>query len=195
MRFYLAPEQRFKQCVIFGVRKRSDRPDPGVKAMLLANAREPGKAATLDETTADTPYLVPELATDVPRKFHAVRIDAAQLATELSRLHRHTLWPQFASRFGQTGLTERRPLKSLGEWHLALALAAGQISGVVTSKTGQRLLVKGDTVKDRVKTVQHVENADGEITEITTLTDRFVPAIRGINLTPGPDFGAIVTIS
>ena len=195
VRFYLAPEQRFKQCVIFGVRKRSDRPDPGVKAMLLANAREPGKAATLDETTADTPYLVPELATDVPRKFHAVRIDAAQLATELARLHRHTLWPQFASRFGQTGLTERRPLKSLGEWHLALALAAGQISGVVTSKTGQRLLVKGDTVKDRVKTVQHVENADGEITEITTLTDRFVPAIRGINLTPGPDFGAIVTIS
>lgn len=194
VRYYRAPEQRFRQCVIFGVRRRSDRPDQGIKAALLAAARGEADVTTLDENCADVPYLVPQAPADAKRKFHAVRIDAPQLISELRRLQRHTLWSQFATRFGQTGLSVRPPLKALRQWHLALALAAGQISGVVTAKSGRTLLVKGDTIKSQQRSVKFIEEADGGITEETTMTDVFVPAIRGIDLTPGPSYGAIVTI-
>ena len=41
-----------------------------------------------------------------------------------------------------------RPAQALSHWHLALALAAGAISGVVRSKTGRVLVVKGDTHRE-----------------------------------------------
>ncbi len=42
-----------------------------------------------------------------------------------------------------------RGVGELSRWHLALALAAGAISGVVRSKSGRILVVKGDTYKDK----------------------------------------------
>jgi len=80
-------------------------------------------------------------------------------------------------------------------WHLALALAAGQIYGEVRAPDGRVLLVKGDTYKSKRENVDFVTHDDGSITETHTLTDVFVPVIRGLEFTPGPQLGAIVTIS
>jgi hypothetical protein len=77
---------------------------------------------------------------------------------------------------------------------LALALAAGQISGVVRSKQGQMLLIKGDTFKEKETTVERMARADGSVAETRILTDTFVPVIRGIDFTPGENLGAVVTI-
>jgi hypothetical protein len=42
----------------------------------------------------------------------------------------------------------------MSEWHLSLALAAGQVSGVVESKDGRLLLVKGRTFKEKKETIE-----------------------------------------
>ncbi len=119
---------------------------------------------------------------------------AREATDELVRFGASTLWPQFASAFGQWTQAHRRPLRDLSKWHLALALAAGQICGAVRSNNGRTLLIKGDTFKEKETTVEHTERADGSLVETRILTDKFVPVIRGIDFTPGPTFGEIVTI-
>ena len=84
---------------------------------------------------------------------------------------------------------------SLTDWHLALALAAGHVSGVVRSNDGRKIyVVKGDTFKDKKHTVQVEEQGNGEFREIRIALDIFVPQIKAIDFTPGPTFGEVLTI-
>ena len=196
VRCHMAPETRFKQVVLFGVRKRSERPDPAVAKTLEAFGRGEHMQDVLPEDWAEAPYLVPEADFAEPDwRFHAVRIDAAQLGAELQRFRAHTLWPNFAMHFSQSQRAARRPLRAMRPWHLALALAAGQIYGQVCAPDGRVLLIKGDTYKSKREHVDVVTHDDGSITETRTLTDIFVPVIRGLEFTPGPRLGAIVTIT
>ncbi len=189
---FMAPEQQFKQCVIFGIRRQSDVADPKVVARLEACGRgEP--TPVLPEHWEGEPYLVPE-ARAMDFKFVAQRIDSAQLSAELGRLHGHTLWPQFRRHFGEVDSGFRRPVRALSDWHLALALAAGQISGVVESRSGRKLLIKGDTFKDRDTTVTYEDRGGGHFSEVRTLTDKFVPSITAIDFTPRSNYGAVVRI-
>ncbi|HHH9209331.1 TPA: class I SAM-dependent methyltransferase, partial [Pseudomonas aeruginosa] len=90
----------------------------------------------------------------------------------------------------------RPPVRELSRWHLALALAAGAISGVVQSKSGRILVVKGDTYKDKVRKTEFTEDDDGNITEVRILTDRFIPIIRAWEMTPSSvNQGRVLTIS
>jgi len=66
-----------------------------------------------------------------------------------------------------------------------LALAAGAISGVVKSKTGRVLVVKGDTHKEKTLQTEYTERDDGTVAETRILTDKFVPVIRASDMTPG----------
>ena len=75
-------------------------------------------------------------------------------------------------------------LKHTQAGFLALALAAGAISGVVRSKTGRLLVVKGDTHKEKSLQKEFTERDDGSIAETRILTDRFVPVIRAWDMTP-----------
>ncbi len=194
VRVFMAPEQRFKQCVIFGVKRRSDRPDPKVSMLLEAIGRGE-QPETLPEDWRDDPYLVPGMTEGAEFSFRALRLDAAQLEAEIDRLAGHTLWPRFPALFTSTQTPNRPPLRAMSKWHLALALAAGQIGGVIRSRTGRTLLIKGDTFKEKETRVEYEERQDGSVAETRILTDRFVPVIRAIDLTPGPGYGDIVTIS
>ncbi len=187
---FMAPEQQFKQCVVFGIKRRVDLPDPKTQALLEACGR--GEALELPDFWQGDVYPVP--GNRAACNFTAIRIDGLQLEAELARYEGSTLWPQFASHFSSTGLKPRRPLRALSDWHLALALAAGQISGVVTSATGRKLLIKGDTYKERDHVVSYQETADGGASEVHTYTDKFVPAITGIDFTEGGGYGDVVTI-
>jgi hypothetical protein len=194
VRVFMAPEQRFRQCVILGVKRRSDRPDPQVAAMLEAVGR--GELPdTLPELWVEEPYVVPGISEGAEFALRALRIDAAQLEGEIDRLAGHTLWPRFPALFSTAQTPNRPPLRAMSRWHLALALAAGQIGGVIRSRTGRTLLIKGDTFKEKETHVEYEERRDGTVAETRILTDRFVPVIRAIDLTPGPGYGDIVTIS
>lgn len=189
---HMAPEKQFKQCVVMGVKRRADTANASVSEMLEAAGR--GELPPeLPEGWFDEPYLVPSMPQDDSFSFTARRIDGAQLEEELHRLSSHTLWPQFGSMFGRIALPPRRPLRDLSKWHLALALAAGQISGVVRSDS-RTLLIKGDTFKEKDRKVDATFREDGTVVETIEMTDRFVPVIRGIDFTPGPGFGRVVTI-
>lgn len=193
VRVFMAPEQRFQQCVIFGVRRRSDRPDPQVAAMLETVGR--GELpSTLPSVWNEELYLVPGV-TESEFAMRALRIDAPQLESELARMAGHTLWLRFPAMFAYAQTPNRPPLRSMTKWHLALALSAGQIGGVIRSRTGRTLLIKGDTFKEKEVKVEYEERADGSVLESRILTDRFVPVIRAIDLTPGPGYGDILTIS
>ncbi len=98
------------------------------------------------------------------------------------------------SSFSTGQLAHRRPLCNLSDWHLALALAAGQISGVVEGDDGTKLLIRGDTIKVKDQEVQLDEADNGDIRTTIVMRDKFVPTIVGIDFTPGPTLGRLVHI-
>ena len=139
------------------------------------------------------PYVVPAAQSEL-RHFYRVSLDAEQLGDEVKRLQ--GLWPEVGSVFGKTGLSPRPPVRRLSSWHLALSLAAGAISGVLTAPNGRCLVVKGNTYKDKVAKTEFTEREDGSITETRVLTDRFVPVIRAWEMTPdSPRCGQLLTIT
>lgn len=191
---WMAPEQRFKQAVLFGVKRRS----PGSHAelvkslMAIAGGELPPE---LPESWTAEPYLVPQASDEY--RFNAVRINGAELSIDLEQFERSssTLWSQFASHFQAGELIHRPPLRQLSSWHLALALAAGQIGGFVTSRSGRTLLIKGATYKGKRVTVELEERNDGSVVETRTATDVFVPTIQAIDFTEGSEhYGAVLTI-
>lgn len=179
---FMAPEQRFKQAVIFGVKRRvASASDVGLVAKRLMAMGQGQLPDELPEVWNDDPYVIPTSGQSKV-KFIYNQLDAPQLAEELSQIP--TLWSQFEMHFHQQVRAHRRPLCQMTDWHLALALAAGQVSGVVTSKQGQVFVIKGDTYKDRTTKVSSRANDDGEVTEVRIVTDCFIPAIRALDFTP-----------
>jgi len=193
VRVYRAATERFKQVVILGVKQRADAVDTALRHRLEAIGRGDVQAPELPTAWAEVAYPVPTGPTE-PLRFYTVRLDARQLA-EVADVEDGGLWPRFETVF-QAGVSpHRRPLCAMSNWHLALALAAGQIAGIVTSDDGQRrFLVSGDTHKTR--DVREEVQGEGEQARLVrTCTDRFVPVIRAIDLTPdAASFGNIVTI-
>lgn len=198
VRCYAAADCTFKQVLIFG--QRSRRQDLGrsrdvtdVRDRLQAIGRGEQEPDELPETWPWETYTVPPATTEL-QHFYRLSLEPEQFAQEIDRVR--GLWPDFTLHFGQAGASPRPPVRELSRWHLALALAAGAISGVVRSKSGRVLVVKGDTYKEKVRKTEFTEDDDGNVTEVRILTDRFVPVIRAWELTPGsPNLGRVLTIS
>lgn len=192
LQVFLAPEQRFKQIVVFGYRKRADSTGQGdLLKHLVAQGQGEIPIPQLPDETWPSPYRVPA-ATEQHPTFFKVQLDPLQLADEIDRFG-HGLWGQFDHQFGQRVLPERRPLRPLSSWHLALALAAGQISGEIRSAE-RTLLVKGGTRKEKQVSMEMIVDEDGRKQERRIAQDIFVPVIRAIELTPGENFGQVITI-
>ncbi|QHF43082.1 SAM-dependent methyltransferase [Pseudomonas sp. S35] len=198
LRIYNAADPTFKQVVIFGVRiRRQDLARPQevkyVRARLQAIGAGTLSAEALPTSWPWEPYRVLPTSTELEH-FYRISLEPEQLSDEVKRLR--GMWPDFTLHFGQSGAQPRPPVRELSRWHLALALAAGAISGVVTSKTGRVLALKGDTYKDKVRKTEFTEDQDGNVSEVRILTDRFVPIIRAWDMTPGStNFGKVITIS
>lgn len=192
---FMSPEQQFKQCVLFGVKRRPAHPDARTVARLRRFAAGDDQLV-LPTHWAGDPYVVPPLRVSDEFGFTIVRLDARQLLDELDRgLERSTMWPRFRLHMRRHATSTPPPLRAMTDWHLALALAAGQISGVVRGRDGRRLLIKGRTHKAKSTEVIHESSTDGAVSETRILTDKFVTVIRAIDLTTGPQLGQIVTIT
>lgn len=181
---------QFKQVVILGVRRRAQGLDAGVRDRLLERATAED-LPVLPVVWSESPYVVPA-APPGDATFACTRLDARQLAEEAYR--NPGLWPRFDLTFGNVSRPTRRPLRPLSRWHLALALAAGQVSGVVKSRDGRIFVIKGDTSKDKLVRHEFDEKADGSVQETRVATDVFVPTIQAVDMTPGASLGRIVEI-
>lgn len=203
---FAAPEQQFRQAVVFGVRRsRVADPDPQVVQTLMQAKENRYQSATgewvegfvdhcvLPEVFTKTPYAVPATV-GKELKFHSVTLDQRQLQSEVDLTP--LLWSRFSMLFQVGEASRRPPLRKLSNWHLALMLAAGQVSGIVKNRSGRTLLVKGDTHKAKaVRTESEFSDETGAVSETRISTDRFVALIRTIDFTPGsPTFGRIIHI-
>jgi hypothetical protein len=196
LRIYRAVETQFKQVVIFGrrVRQRDRLGDHAklVRTRLLQIGQGEIEADELPSEWPFRSYVVPSSPAE-PEHFYRVTMEPEQFAAEVHRLR--GLWPSLETHLGAAQQSLRPPARALSHWHLALALAAGAISGVVTSKTGRVLVVKGDTHKEKTLQTEYTERDDGTVAETRILTDKFVPVIRAWDLTPGSATrGEVLTI-
>ncbi|GHU33824.1 hypothetical protein AGMMS50256_26480 [Betaproteobacteria bacterium] len=196
LRIFRAVETQFKQVVIFGrrIRQREQVSDSvkATRALLLQIGQSEMSAEELPVEWPFLPYTVPESPSE-PEHFYRVTMEPEQFADEVGRLQ--GLWPSLDTHLGAAQQSLRPPARALSHWHLALALAAGAISGVVKSKGGRVLAVKGDTHKEKASAVEYTERGDGSIAETRILTDKFVPVIRAWDMTPGSSTrGEVLTI-
>lgn len=195
LRVFMAPEQQFKQCVIVGTRcKPVYAPKGSQQPLIDAQASQEG-APVLPDVWMHEPYVIPAVQADQEVDFHAVRIDEAQLKNELAKYQHMTLWDGLQGHFAQTRGACRPPLRDLTPWHLALALAAGQVVGKIQSDAGRTFLIKGDTFKRKERQVSVEVDDKGNASQTTVMLDRFVPVINAIELTPDHRLGQIVKIA
>jgi hypothetical protein len=196
LRVFRAVAETYQQVVIFGVRQRQrnlvSADGKALRERLLAIGAGDIEAEELPLEWPYSPYVVPA-AQGAVEHFYRVSMEPAQFADEVFRLQ--GLWPQFETLLGAAQQSMRPPARALSSWHLALALAAGAISGVVRAKSGRVLALKGDTHKGKNTTVEYTEHDDGSISEVRILTDKFIPVIRAWDMTPGsPMQGQLLTI-
>ncbi|MEW8437656.1 MAG: DUF6094 domain-containing protein [Candidatus Thiodiazotropha taylori] len=192
VRTFAAPEQRFKQLVVMGVKQKADHLDVNLRNWLHAVGKGDQILEEFPEVWLYETYEIP--ASPSEPKFYAVRVDQRQLAKEIKQSR--SLWDQMGLVFCYEQSTHRRPVRKLSEWHLALALAAGQVSGCVKSSDGRLFVIKGDTFKDKKTKTEQEFNAKNELIGTRRIqTDCFVPTIRALDFTPGSEtFGQCLTI-
>lgn len=196
---YASPEQRFKQVVIFGIRCKSKPADKVVVSKLMNASQDITTLDTLtDQPNPDKEGCFYQLPLSFGAlKLNQIEIDTKQLSHEVANIGRSSsLWNNFKTHFNSVNKNTYRPLHQMSDWHLSLALAAGQVSGVVKSKDGRRLLVKGRTFKGKKEiTETQVNEVSGNISETRISSDVFIPSIKAINFTKeSVDFGEIITI-
>lgn len=194
IRIFKAAVDTYKQYVIMGIRSKRNNGKKLIEEQqqrLLAYEAAPSLNDAIDFW-----YEVPQMEPQKTFRPICHRITEEQLREELMVLHKQTLWTHFQQFFGTQSISQkRRPLCALGKWHSALALAAGQVNGIVSASDGRKLLIKGSTHKIKVNTVSEELDNKGSIVVTTTSTDKFVPIIRAINLTQNtPHFGDVITI-
>jgi hypothetical protein len=196
LQIYRAVETQFRQVVIFGRRTRQcDQASNAVKTareLLLQIGQDIALAGELPPDWALPPYTVPA-APGEPEHFYRVTMEPQQFADEVGRLQ--GLWPSLDAHLGVAQQLPRPPARALSQWHLALALAAGAISGTVRSRNGRVFVVKGDTHKGKTLQIEYTERDDGSVAETRILTDKFVPVIRAWDMMPdSATRGEVLTI-
>lgn len=192
---FSAATDQFKQVVIFGRRIRQHQQNPGyvkqISQRLMAVGTGDETAVSLPETWS-VPYRVP-VVRQALKHFYRVTMEPVQLAEEIQ--HVQGLWPSFSTQLCIQPQPPRPPARKLSRWHLALALAAGAITGVITSPAGRTLIVRGDTYKVKDRKTTFTEDDEGNISETVIMTDRFIPAISAWDMTPDSDtFGQLIAI-
>lgn len=198
IRIYEAVDKQFKQVVIFGVRTRSndikkDERENNIKRFQDIYSGEMN-VEELPEVWPFEPYQIPS-STNELKHFYRVSIEPEQFAEEISRIK--GLWPEFKLRLKHMQSASRAPLTKLSDWHLSLALAAGEIHGVVQSPISGRILaIRGDTYKVKKRHTEYTDDGKGNVSEQVILTDKFVPTIKAWDMTPNsPDKGKLFNIA
>lgn len=193
-----ACDSTYKQVVLIGTRKRTlIKATPEDRAVLdqmdlvkTGDIELPNIADLLED---EFRYVVPALP--AVGKFQSIRLDPTQLSEVIGNDFNTGMWPQFHTIFNRGKRPTLPPLCQMSEWHMALALAAGQLNGLVSDDSGRQLLVKGDTHKAKKVVVEKQVDDAGNASEVRVSTDTFVPSIVGLDFTPGSEkYGNVVRV-
>ena len=183
--FGLSPEQKFRQVIIMGTK---------IKTAQATNISERAKQM-VNAITKEALFAIPEVKYHIPAtgknfKLYSLNITANSINTMLGN-GASTLWEGFKRDFAQTEDAYPNPLMALSEWHTAQAILSGMISGVVQSDQ-RKMLVKGTVNKKLSEAVTTVGANGNKIQQ----TEKFVPMIIGIDVTPGSEnFGTLYQIN
>lgn len=193
---FTACDKQFKQVVILGrkVRQNDILLNDKNEAKALFKAIFEGTFIPEEISIKDNPiYEIPQ-AFDEVKSFYKLSFTDSEFVQEVKTIG--GLWKDFNLFFKGIHQTKRQPLCQMSDWHLSLALAAGEINGIVESKSGKTYIIKGDTYKTKVRKVEQVYDDEENFTIQTFLTDKFIPSIKAWDMTIGSDtFGELFIIS
>lgn len=170
IRIFRFPDQeygRFRQTVLFGVKKQRASPDPA----FMEEMRGKLHGALPELPVEGSPvYSLPAVSKE-GLLFRSGEVSPEEALPEIDY---HGVWrmPEVAENL-EPGKSREivRPLMPLRQGHLAQLIAAGFINNQVLEKEGKRLLIKGRTVKSAVKLPAEDENTEIERDVIrTTIT-------------------------
>jgi len=183
----------YKQVVLIGRRVRyqaiADK-----HTMTLLRSIGAGECVPLPIDQCGAEYRVPVLDCSIGEsiRFELMTPEPEQLSCLVAEYR--GLWPDFDRVLRPQYRALKPPLCRLSNWHLALMLASGAFSGLVSDKEGRTWLVKGQTHKTMNTTTRTDLNDDGDVIEETRVsTEQFVPKIIGIDFTEST-LGHIITI-
>lgn len=193
---FTACDKQFKQLVIFGKKVRQNDISLVDKNKVKAYFKTIFEGALVPEeiSITDKPvYEIPGVIDDI-KSFYKLSFTDNEFDQEVQKIG--GLWKDFDLFFKGIHQSKRQPLCQMSDWHLSLALAAGEINGVVSSESGKTYIIKGDTYKTKVKKVEQVYDDEESYTIQTFLTDRFVPSIKAWDMTRNSNtFGNLLIIS
>lgn len=194
---YSACDQQFKQIVIFGKKVRQNDITSTEKNTVRAKFEAIFEGKLIPEridVTDTTLYEIPRIISDV-KFFYKLSFTDEELLQEINSIK--CLWSNFDLFLKDKEQGKRQPLCKMSDWHLSLALAAGEINGIVQSESGKVFIIKGNTYKSRTKIINKVFDDDtGDYNFETIYTDKFIPSIKAWDMTEGSNsFGELFTIS
>lgn len=195
---YSACDKKFKQVVIFGKKVRQNditlQDKNNVKSKFKAIFEGKVIPKEIGDDDDEPHYLIPSPIDKDVKSFYKLSFSNDEFSQEINQIG--GLWNDFNLFFNCFKYSKRQPLCQMSDWHLSLALVAGEINGIVTSETGKTYIIKGDTFKTRVKHVDNTTDDDGNFEIRTTLIDKFIPSITAWDMTKDSDsFGDILNIS
>lgn len=182
LRRFPQPEyERFKQVVIFGVK----RPEPAIYTYAEANRLEQLITQGLPVLRAgEFAYPVPATATPISRFAVGFPEAGSVLAeVETSGVQTTAAWQTLFSA-GATGLDHFQPVLRLTSGHTAFVIAAGIVDGTELEIEGQAHLIKGSTHK-QVTVTQETEQSEEGSRQVIREREKLAQTIAAFNLVNG----------
>lgn len=170
IRIFRFPDEeyrRFKQTVLFGMKKPRASPDPALMEEMQIKLYRALPELPVQSTPV---YSLPPVSSE-GLLFRSGEVGPEEALPEIDH---HGVWQMLEVKENlEPGETKEivRPLMPLRQGHLAQLIAAGFINNQVLEKGGKRLLIKGRTVKSAVKLPAEDEKTEIERDVIrTTIT-------------------------
>jgi predicted RNA methylase/putative lipoic acid-binding regulatory protein len=173
----LSPEQKFKQWIFIGKKKKRSNP-------LKQDITDVLQTTKMD---FEPKKVVCKASTKSKFKITTSNITAEQIDGVISQSS--TLWDgYFDNYFVQNKIPIKQPLIKLTDWFVAMGILGGHISGVLENEKS-KVLIKGKVYKQYGKPMNHDE--DGGYVK----TEEFVAKILAINIdTKSEEYGEIYEI-
>ena len=177
---YKTMDQQFNQLVLIGRKAKQNFPNRDVLAVLKKAVENPEKVPSINEYQ-DVSVGV-DSGKDLSKEiFHLVNVNPDVLKDSVKDAGH---WQCMTALFSVQAQPIKPSAMPLGDWHIALALAAGQLNGILETNDRRRFFIKGATEKQYSTSETIDEREESTVHKVIT-KESFVAVIKGIDLTEG----------